>query len=123
MWYPLENRPIGCTDHEGLGDYDDRYETIGYQTNEFETQNASGALLRLRILPLFVEKYFPAKSYESIKSITHYDFWVRPAIEWKLSCEQSTLIDQDAQTSTNQDPVTRSQIVNAFNFEVEEVAE
>ena len=123
MWYPLENIPTGCTDHLSLGDYDERYETIGHQTNELDTQGASGALLRLRILPLYIEKYFPAKSYEGIKNITRYDFWVRPAIEWKLSCEQSTLIDQVAQTSTTQDPVTRSQIVNAFNFEVHDVAE
>lgn len=33
-----------------------------------------------------------------------YDLWVRPVIEWKLSCEQG------------EEAVTRSQIVNALTY-------
>ena len=44
-----------------------------------------------------------------MKRDTMYDFWVRPVIEWKLSCEHG------------EDAVTRSQIVNAFKFKPLEV--
>jgi hypothetical protein len=77
--------------------------------SQLDIQSSSGVTLELRSLPLYEDKYFPAYSHIEIKRKTQYDFWVRPTIEWKHSCEHGD------------NPVTRSDVIAALSIGDSEV--
>ena len=72
-----------CHTIEQYGDkYDKRYSDLGISISEYEVQKESKVLKKLEDMPNW-SMYLS----ESQKKQIQYKFWSRPAISWKLSCD------------------------------------